>query len=224
MPDVGVTDSATGLEDDERLAPGGVLELPEAEGALTVGLPVPGVMSADVENDPVLEPEAGNSLDVEFVRGNGAEDEGAVTALELEAFPPAREVEVVNGVGVRPGNKLDVAEEVRGDDIAENTVLVPGRVLPAAVSEDGGMLNGAGDPIEALEVVPFAGGDGTLLVVDGTDAVELNRGNGAEPERPVDPGSRLPVDRGPTVSVKEGLVITAEDEPPVTGGYPDCVV
>jgi hypothetical protein len=60
------------------------------------------------------------------------------------------------------------------------------------------------------------------------DAVVLDKGNGAELDGPEydadDPGSPLPVERGPTVSVRDGVGIDSKGEPEVAGGYPADVV
>lgn len=62
---------------------------------------------------------------------------------------------------------------------------------------------------------------------DAAETVELDKGNGAELgdtgyER-LNPDTSRPVERGPTVSVKEGVVVADNDELSVTGGYPENV-
>jgi hypothetical protein len=66
---VGVPDSATGLEDDVGLDAAEILEPPEDALTLNVVRPLPGAMAVPelVGTAPLLRPEVGNSLKVEFM-------------------------------------------------------------------------------------------------------------------------------------------------------------
>lgn len=78
--------------------------------------------------------------------------------------PVGTEVAVVEGASV-PDNRPESVEFDGGNGTEEITVLVPGKLLVAVVREDGGILNGTGDPGNVVEAVPLLVGKGTELVI-----------------------------------------------------------
>lgn len=132
---------------------------------------------------------------------------------ELEAsVPVGTEVAVVEGAGV-PEDSPESVEFDGGNGTEEITVLVPGELLVAAVREDGGILNGAGDPGSVVEDVPLLVGKGTELAVgkDWELVTELIELSVTCVEPPVEPTGKVELGRveGPEVCIDGG----GEDAP-----------
>jgi hypothetical protein len=190
----------------------------------------------------------GNNPEVVLlVGGYGTEESTVLVSRLLLAVPVRDEGGILNGAG-DPGNVLEAVPLVGGygtelavdsgcelAPVAEVEIVeIPVACVALPVEPTGtvelprteGLGAGAED---GSEETPVPGTGLPVPPADETVDVELDNGNGAELESPeydpVDPGNALPpVDKGPTVSVKDGVVIAPDDEPTVTGGYPELVV
>ena len=148
---------------------------------------------------------------------NGAGDPGKV----VETVPFAEGCGTVLAVGSGKDVVPDAVIELVELSVACVVLLVePISEVELPKMEGLGIDDGSEDhsvPDTGLPVPP----------ADGAYVVELDKGNGAELEGPGygpdDPRSALPVDRGPTVPVMDG-VVSPPEEAPVAGGYPVEVV
>lgn len=152
---------------------------------------------------------------------------------------------ILNGDG-DPGNGLEAVPLAEGYGV-ELAVNRDGELVPVTVLERTELSVACAElPEEPIDVVGLAETEGPSVwsedwseevsvpdneppvsPADAAEAVPLDRGNGAELDGAeygaVDPDNPLPVDRGPTVSVKTDVVVAPADELIVRGGYGESV-